>query len=57
MKVDGVGIIGTVEGAGEEAAREAAKARFGHAGRRRVTGALPLPSIFDNDTFSVTFLR
>lgn len=53
VKVDGVGIIGTVDEDTEATARCAALSKFGEEGSRPLTGALPLPHIYDNDEFSV----
>lgn len=54
VKVSGVGIIGTVQEKTEELARCAALSKFGEEGRRPLTGALPLPHIYENDDFSVS---
>lgn len=52
--VDGVGTIGSVTEKTEELARCAALSKFGEEGRRPLTGALPLPHIYENDDFSVS---
>lgn len=54
VTVSGVGIIGTVHEKNEELARCAALSKFGEEGRRPLTGALPLPHIYENDDFSVS---
>jgi len=51
--VASVGIIGSVFEKNEELARCAALSKFGEEGRRPLTGALPLPHIYENDEFSV----
>jgi hypothetical protein len=51
--VSGVGIIGSVFEKTEELARCAALSKYGEEGRRPLTGALPLPHIYENDEFSV----
>jgi hypothetical protein len=53
VHVDKVGIIGDVVEANENLARCAALSRYGEEGRRILMGSLPLPLIYENDTFSV----
>lgn len=51
--VSSVGYIGTVHEKSEELARCAALSKFGEEGRRPLTGAIPLPHIYENDAFDV----
>lgn len=53
VTVSNVGIIGTVHEDTETLARCAALSKFGEEGKRPLTGALPLPHIYENDDFSV----
>lgn len=62
VQVNGVGVIGTVDVIDgiykndEARARLAAFIHFSQDGPRCVTGALPLPYIYEDDDFAVTKL-
>jgi len=53
VHVERVGYIGTVQEDNEELARCAALYKFSEEGDRPLTGALPIPRIFENDEFGV----